>query len=47
MNDRLARIETIIEDWASDDSDAIDDLDALCQIADILGVEVEARTENP
>ena len=44
---QLSQIRTIIEDWASDDSDEIDDLDALCQIADLLGVEVEARTENP
>lgn len=43
MNDNLTRIEEIISDWASGDSDGIDDLDALCRIAEVLDIEVEAR----
>ena len=43
MNDRLERIQSIMEYWADGESDAIDDLDALCQIAEVLGIEVQAR----
>lgn len=43
MNDKLAQIEQIISDWAESDSDHIDDLDALCKIAEILDIEVEAK----
>lgn len=45
MNDKLARIEQIVADWASDEGDWIDDLDVLCQIAEVLEIEVEARAE--
>lgn len=43
MNEKLARIEEIIADWASDESDGIDDLDTLCRIAEVLDIEVKAR----
>jgi hypothetical protein len=46
MSDKLAEIETIVSDWAESDPDGIDDLDALCQIAAILDIEVEAREEK-
>lgn len=45
MSDKLARIEEIMADWASGESDGIDDLDALCRIAEVLDIEVEARVE--
>jgi hypothetical protein len=45
MDDKLAQIERIVSEWASGDADGIDDLDALCRIAEVLDVEVEARDD--
>ena len=42
----VAQIQAIMEYWADGDSDGIDDLDALCQIAEVLGIEVQARDEE-
>ena len=44
--EQASQITSIMEEWASDDSDAIDDLDALCQIAEVLGIEVKSRDGN-
>lgn len=45
MSEKFEAIKEIVTDWASSDPDGIDDLDALCQIAAILDIEVEARDE--
>ena len=44
QSDGLARVTEIIQGWASADPDAVDDLDALCRIAEVLDVEVQARS---
>jgi len=43
----LTRIVEIVENWASTDADGIDDLDALCQIASVLSIEVQPRATTP
>lgn len=40
---KLATIEHIITNWASGDADALDDLDTLCQVAEVLDIEVQSR----
>lgn len=40
-------VRDIVERWASSDPDAIDDLDALCRIAEVLDVEVKERNATP
>ena len=45
MSDKLAEIEEIVRNWAESETDRIDDLDALVQIADILDIEVLAGDE--
>ena len=45
IHDRLDRIEEIVRNWAQSETDRIDDLDALVQIADILDIEVLAGEE--
>lgn len=41
----LAEVKTIVTDWADSNPDGIDDLDALCHLAELLNIEVQARQD--